>query len=231
MKTKNAVIAASIVTTGLLAIGLFGANLSTRQSPATEDLSIKELDKATRDKEAELALAQAETLKDADNAIAAAKKLTTETVKTATPSPGNKDSLPWKVGLAEGDERPSHSLNAKVKEFSAVRVDPHPDHLPSEGEQIVLPMLDGKSVRVNVESTENNSNGDYIWSGHLDGYNNDYPIVMTYGENSTFATITTPQGSYSLEALKGVGWLYKNPSEAELTTEGKNDFIIPPDEH
>lgn len=179
------------------------------------------------EQEAELAALQLKSLQDAENTIAAAEKLAAETVTPEIATAPAKDNSPWTLHRAGGDITPSLSLHPKIKVFSSITLDPHPDHLPAEGEQVILPMFEGKSVKVNVESAASNANGDYIWSGHLDGYNNSYPIVMTYGENTTFATITTPEGSYSLEAVKGVGWLYKNPAEAELSAQGKNDFLIP----
>ena len=53
---------------------------------------------------------------------------------------------------------------------------------------------------------------------------------MTYGADAVFASITTPQGSYSLESVNGSGWIYKNPAEVELTQPGKNDYLEVPEE-
>lgn len=190
----------------------------------------------SKQQQADLAIQQQESLVAAEETIAAAEQLSAETVlvqSEPTPFP-DKEAKPWTLHAVDSDLAPSIKLNPKVKVYSPVTLEPHPDRLPAAGDQIILPMFDGKSVKVNVESAESNSNGDYIWSGHLDGHNNDYPVVMTYGENTTFATITTPEGSYSLEAVKGTGWLYKNPAEAELSAQGKNDFLIPeihPDIH
>ncbi len=99
---------------------------------------------------------------------------------------------------------------------------------PLIGQQITLPLLKGNKVSAKVESIQVHPNGDYSLRGHINGYGTDYPITMTYGEQQIFATITTPEGSYSMEALNGLGWLYKNPAEPELITPGNNDFIEPP---
>jgi|GEM_PF-4839547 len=227
MKKKNMFIAAGILLVGFVIITLAGKDYIAQRFPAFGSLLQSGLGISSKNQAADLAVIQAKTLQEADDAIAAAEQLSAETVAPESPPPSPKESLPWTFNAGDSGVTPSLTLNSKVKVYSAVTVDPHPDHLPAEGEQIVLPMLNGKSIKVNVESAESNDNGDYIWSGHLDGHNNDYPIVMTYGENTTFATITTPDGSYSLEAVKGVGWLYKNPAEAELTAQGKNDYLIP----
>jgi hypothetical protein len=120
---------------------------------------------------------------------------------------------------------PAIPLNEKISAYAIIEIESHPAHLPSIGEQLQVPMLEGQPVTIRVESSSTSPNGDYSWSGHLQGYGTDYPVVMTYGQHSTFATITTPEGSYTLEALDGIGWLYKNPSEIELSNPGAPDFL------
>lgn len=122
-------------------------------------------------------------------------------------------------------ETPSIPLSEKVSDFAIVVLPQTPAAFPAVGEQISLPMLHGKKLVANVESATKLPNGDYTWSGHLEGYGTDYPVVMTYGEHSIFATITTPEGSYTMESINGLGWLYKNPSEIELSHPGAKDFL------
>jgi len=130
----------------------------------------------------------------------------------------------WRTGDA-GVSTPKIPLNEKIVAYAVVELDQHPAQLPVAGEQVQIPMLGGKSVVVNVESITNNPNGDYTWSGHLQGYGTDYPVIMTYGEHSIFAMVTTPEGSYSMESVEGLGWLYKNPAEAELSKPGTKDYL------
>ena len=173
-------------------------------------------------------LAQHEKLMNESNAaIAAAESALAEAEKSEAVEVSDTQPLPaWAISSSD-EIKPITKLHEKVKLFSAVKVDAHPNTLPSEGEQIVLPLLNGKSVKVNVESTQTSDTGDYVWSGHLEGHESDYPIVMTYGANTTFATITTPEGMYTMESVNGVGWLYKNPSEFELSKPGAVDFLEP----
>jgi hypothetical protein len=177
-----------------------------------------------------LSAQQQRTLVEVDKAILEAERL----LANSDNQPDQKPVLdlstyptPWKPKAADNTVQPSFSLNPRVKSFEVVTLEMHPESFPSEGEQLVLPMLNGKRVKVNVLSTSIEDNGDKTWSGHVDGYGNEYPVVMTYGEGTTFATITTPEGSYSMESVKGVGWLYKNPAEIELTALGKGDYVIP----
>lgn len=130
----------------------------------------------------------------------------------------------WQMGSVKSST-PKIPLSEKISEYAIVEVEQHPAQFPSVGEQIQLPMLNGQQLFADVQSTTTNPNGDFTWSGHLQGYGTDYPVIMTYGERSIFATITTPEGSYTMESLDGLGWLYKNPAEIELSNPGAKDFL------
>lgn len=129
----------------------------------------------------------------------------------------------WQMGDVK-TETPKIPLSEKISEYAIVQIEQHPEQLPVVGQHIELPMLNGQRLIADVKSTTTNPNGDYTWSGHLQG-GTDYPVVMTYGERSIFATITTPEGSFTMESIDGLGWLYKNPAEIELSNPGANDFL------
>lgn len=139
------------------------------------------------------------------------------TAKSTPPESG------WIIGDVKAST-PTIPLNERIAQYEIVRVD-RPETYPAVGQTISLPMFNGKNVSVNVQSATTLQNGDYTWSGHLDGFGDDYPVVMTYGEHSIFATITTPNGAYTMESTDGAGWLYKNPSEFELSNPGFKDYL------
>lgn len=130
----------------------------------------------------------------------------------------------WKMASVKA-ETPSIPLNERISDYAIVELPQKLIVFPVAGEQISLPLLHGKSYAAMVESVSHLPNGDYSWSGHLQGYGTDYPVVMTYGEHSVFATITTPEGSYTMESVNGLGWLYKNPAEIELSHPNAKDFL------
>lgn len=150
----------------------------------------------------------------------------TQTPHRALPqsAPQTADLKSWQMGDVKA-ATPKIPLSEKISDYAIVQLEQHPAQFPGVGEQIQLPMLNGQSVIANVQSTTTNPNGDYTWSGHVQGYGSDYPVVMTYGEHSIFATITTPEGSYTMESIDGLGWLYKNPAEIELSNPGAKDFL------
>ncbi|RYZ80629.1 MAG: hypothetical protein EOO68_37065 [Moraxellaceae bacterium] len=133
-------------------------------------------------------------------------------------------SKSWQMGDVKA-ATPKIPLSEKISDYAIVQIEQHPAQFPAIGDTMQLPMLSGQSLIANVQSTTINPNGDYTWSGHLQGYGDDYPVVMTYGEHSIFATITTPEGSYTMESVDGLGWLYKNPAEIELSNPGAKDFL------
>lgn len=160
-------------------------------------------------------------------AVTQAKNPVSEKAPVITPTRELQSS--WQMGDVKSDT-PTIRLSEKITEYAIVQLDQNTSQHPDVGQQIQLPMLNGASVVANVEAANLNPNGDYTWSGHLQGYGTDYPVVMTYGEHSIFATITTPQGSYTMESIDGLGWLYKNPAEIELSNPGTKDFIeVPPE--
>ncbi|HSC66582.1 MAG TPA: hypothetical protein VLC79_02745 [Cellvibrio sp.] len=136
----------------------------------------------------------------------------------------------WRMGDAK-NPAPAMPLPGGVAVYEPVSVDMDSPAYPQPGERVSVTLPGGEQLQVNVETSSNNPNGDYTWRGHLDGHGSEYPVVMTYGGNSVFATVTTPQGSYTLESVNGSGWIYKNPAEVELSHPGANDYIEAPQIH
>ncbi len=135
---------------------------------------------------------------------------------------------PWRTPDAY-DPAPGFQLSPEVSEFEAIRFDSS-SALVGIGERVEFLLPGGERVQAVVEQVQLHQNGDESWTGHLQGHGDQYPVAVTTGANSAFATITTPNGSYSMEAVRGAGWVYKNPSETELANPGHIDQVIPPDE-
>jgi len=136
----------------------------------------------------------------------------------------------WRMANATA-ATPAMPLPASVSVYEPVSVNMESPVFPAPGEQTSVTLPGGERLQVNVETSTTNPNGDYSWRGHLDGHGDEYPVVMTYGGSSVFATVTTPRGSYSLESVNGSGWIYKNPSEFELSNPGANDYLEIPHDH
>jgi len=136
----------------------------------------------------------------------------------------------WRV-MDAAAVSPAMPLPESVSVYEPVSVDMENPAYPEAGQQTSVTLPGGERLQINIETSATNPNGDYSWRGHVDGHGDEYPVVMTYGGNSVFATVTTPDGSYTLESVNGSGWIYKNPSEFELSDPGANDYLEIPHVH
>ena len=173
-------------------------------------------------------------LADAERELALAQQALTPLAAKATPDTpvvvadqaAATITAPDAWGMADVTAAtPSIPLPDSVSVYEPVSVDMENPAYPEAGQQTSVTMPGGERLQVNIETSTTNPNGDYTWRGHLDGHGDEYPVVMTYGGNSVFATVTTPKGSYTMESVDGSGWIYKNPSEFELSNPGANDSL------
>lgn len=147
----------------------------------------------------------------------------------AEPLPAAPAAIAWELKAAP--DQPVLPLPEAVSIYEYVYLDMENPALPDVGDNLQMPLPGAEAAQVRVTRRTQLGNGDYSWSGYLEGQGTDYPVVMTYGANSAFATITTPQGSYSLESINGQGWVYKNPAAEELSHPGVSDYMDIPDHH
>lgn len=119
-------------------------------------------------------------------------------------------------------QTPALALNPQVSHAEVVRL-PEPrtlERLP--GDRLTVPLPEGRSLAVTVEEATRLPNGDYSWRGNVDGEGDDFPVIFTMGKNSAFATITSWDGSYTMESVGGVGWLYRN-----IVDPGEDSIPVP----
>lgn len=138
-------------------------------------------------------------------------------------------SVPSLWQIADESPEPTLPLPEAVSIYRYVAIDMDNPALPMVGERISLPLPEAPAATIAVARAASLADGSYTLSGYMEGQGRDYPAVITYGANSVFATITTPDGSYSLETIAGEGWVYKNPAEAELSEPHKDDFLEVPE--
>lgn len=124
-------------------------------------------------------------------------------------------------------EAPALALNPQVSHAEVVRLsEPHLlEKMP--GDRLTVPLPEGRSLAVTVEEATRLPNGDYSWRGYVDGEGDDFPVIFTLGKNSAFATITSWEGSYTMESVGGVGWLYRSivdPGEDSIPAPAGGDI-------
>jgi hypothetical protein len=81
------------------------------------------------------------------------------------------------------------------------------------GSLVPIELPGGERYFARVERLIAHDTGDRSWSGHLDGYGLQFPVIYTQGDVATFGTIATPKGLYALEANGEDGVLFLDERE------------------
>lgn len=147
-----------------------------------------------------------------------------------------QDTQPLAVTLWTPTDQPYPedflSLPEEVSDKTPINLDPKELDVIATGDSISFSLPGNYQFDAVVKKTTYSRNGDKTLIGHLDGATSPdgdaYPVILTLGSNTTFATILTPYGSYSMETINGQGWIYKNPPRSILET-AETDVVIPDD--
>lgn len=79
------------------------------------------------------------------------------------------------------------------------------------GDVVNLSLPDGRVLQTRVTHRELQAGGRRTWQGEVEIDGSTYPVNFTFGKETVFGLIGTPQGSFTLEALQGQGWIYMTP--------------------
>jgi predicted RNA-binding protein with TRAM domain len=122
--------------------------------------------------------------------------------------------LPTRFSNKGIDARP---LKIAKQEFKRISV----------GDNLKLPIPQtGQSYEMSIEQVGRHKNGDRTLKGHLTNQP-EYTVVVTEGQSSTYATISTPEGSFMLEAQQDQGWLVAAADLDSLVNPNLKDYQIP----
>ena len=95
------------------------------------------------------------------------------------------------------------------------------------GDKLKLPIPQtSQSYEMSIAQVGRHRNGDKTLKGHLTNQP-EYAVVVTEGQNSTYATINTPDGSFMLEAKQDQGWLVAANDLDVLSDPNLSDYQIP----
>ncbi|MBL4867020.1 MAG: hypothetical protein JKY67_11670 [Pseudomonadales bacterium] len=130
----------------------------------------------------------------------------------------------WAISETIDDNAPP--LNPAIHDPLTIELSPEWSSQFQEFDEVTLP-LPHDDIVVVVEKRTVFPNGDISWNGHLSGYEDQYPVMITVGKTSSFGTITTPNGEYTVEINGSTGTVYKTPRVDQLSADGSPDFLIP----
>ena len=97
------------------------------------------------------------------------------------------------------------------------------------GDVIQLPSVGQVDYQATIDKKIVHKNGSVSVTANLNG-NSNYSAVLTEGKNNSYATFSTPEGSFELETRNGKGYIYSvREMEDKLINPNKDDFIDPKD--
>ncbi|MBL4868912.1 MAG: hypothetical protein JKY67_21310 [Pseudomonadales bacterium] len=180
------------------------------------------------------------TIKRDQSALSLPLKSISEEIQVLDINDASKISKVWiskvwisEVWITDVEMKPEITLNDRITVKTAIQFDNEKVKGVNKGDKFKLMLPGGSEFVVSVEQSKVYPNGGRSWSGHLEGHQDQYPVVFTFspsnnGNKTSFATITTPNGSYSMESVNGNGWVYQNPAEQELNESDHQDSLMIP---
>ena len=144
-----------------------------------------------------------------------------------TDSDDHIGAQPWVLSQEQAD-LPMRLVDRGLTNSKRVKVDRAEFAELQAGDRIELniPQLSTPYAAF-IDDVIQHGNGDMSWRGHLAGYEEPYAVVFTMGNSANFATITTPEGAYLLEATDGSGWMVALVDLENLIDTNLRDYRIP----
>jgi len=113
-----------------------------------------------------------------------------------------------------------------VEPISAIRINKELIKTVNIGDILVLPELDGVSYELEITHRTVSANGNISLNGTFSENGIPYHSIITEGGKSTLMSFSTPTGSYEVELLDGLGYIYLNADiENEKIDYTKSDVI------
>jgi len=78
-----------------------------------------------------------------------------------------------------------------------------------KGDTFVLPEIEDIEYEIEISNVTKNSNGSITVQGSIDNSDDSYYAIITEGNNTLLMTISTENGTFSVEGKKGEGYIYR----------------------
>jgi hypothetical protein len=132
----------------------------------------------------------------------------------------------WRTDDAPPPPMPG-TLNGHVSALRSVHVDRDALAQIDVDSRVTIELPNGRTYVARVERIEAHDNGDRSWTGHLDEYGLTFPVAYTQGDPWVFATITSPEGLFALEANAEGGVIFRD--ERAALQHSDRDCVLLPD--
>ena len=95
------------------------------------------------------------------------------------------------------------------------------------GDTILLPSIDGNSYELAITHKEASPRGNVSIDGGFTEDGIHYSAILTEGSHAAFISMHTPEGTFEIELLNGIGYVYKSNDINQVKIDyGKSDEII-----
>ena len=146
------------------------------------------------------------------------EEVTPEPLKTKTITPFSEEDI--------DDTKLVMETISGVEPISAVRLNKGMLKTVNVGDNLVLPEIDGFSYELEITHRTVSANGNISLNGTFNENGVPYHSIITEGGKSTLMSFSTPTGSYEVELLNGLGYMYLNTDiENEKIDYSKSDVI------
>jgi len=97
-----------------------------------------------------------------------------------------------------------------VEPIAAVRMHQGTIKNAKIGSKLLLPPIDGMSYEMKVETKQVSQNGTVSIEGNFNENGIVYSAILTEGKKATFISMYTPNGTYEVNIIHGIGYIYAN---------------------
>lgn len=144
-------------------------------------------------------------------AIPASSLAPSPVATTLTPGGGHYIDTPWEEAEPEGDLPLTRPARSDIEFIRAIALTDDALGQAQPGDVVSLSLPDGRTLQARVTGTALQAGGRRNWQGEVEVEGEPYPVNFTFGKETAFGFIGTPQGSFTLETLRGQGWIYMTP--------------------
>jgi hypothetical protein len=95
-----------------------------------------------------------------------------------------------------------------VKPIGALRIKKDSIKRLEVGERVLLPSIDGSEYMLKIKDKTTSSRGNVSIDGSFSENGAEYSAVLTEGVNGAFISFNTPEGTYEVEIIDEIGYVY-----------------------
>ncbi|MFR9719470.1 hypothetical protein ACL00X_08955 [Aeromonas diversa] len=144
-------------------------------------------------------------------AIPDAPRILAAKATALTPEGGHYIETPWEEAEPDADLPLARPARGDIEFIASIALTNDALGQAQPGDVVGLTLPDGRTLQAKVTRTELQAGGRRNWQGEVEVEGEPYPVNFTFGKETAFGFIGTPQGSFTLETLRGQGWIYMTP--------------------